>query len=104
MSKTVITWLIFILPIAMGLFYVKHIVQGLEEDLSELERSIEQDKEEVHVLRAEWAYLSRPERVKNLAGEYLDLAPTTSKQIADVKVIPYGEQNSKIMRSNLEAR
>lgn len=89
MSKTAITWIMFILPIALGLFYVKHIVQNLEEEITQLERSIEADEEEVHVLRAEWAYLSRPERIKNLAGNYLDIEPTTSAQIADVKVIPH---------------
>ena len=87
-STTLVTWIVFVLPLALGLFYVKHVVQNLEEDLTQFERSIASDKEEIHVLKAEWAYLSRPERVKNLASRYLDLAPTSSDQIADVTSIP----------------
>ncbi|PIR31814.1 MAG: cell division protein FtsL [Alphaproteobacteria bacterium CG11_big_fil_rev_8_21_14_0_20_44_7] len=104
MSKTIVTWLLFILPVAMGLFYVKHIVQNLEEDLAALERSIDVDQEEVHVLKAEWTYLSRPERVKTLASKYLDLEPTTSRQIADVQVIPFSIGEGKIMTSSVEIK
>lgn len=89
MNKTIATWLMFIVPMALGLFYVKHIVENLEEELSALERSIDSDKEEVHVLRAEWAYLSRPERVESLASQYLELEPASGAQIADVSSIPF---------------
>jgi cell division protein FtsL len=87
-KNTLATLIIFILPLALGLFYVKHIVQNLEEDLSSLEYKIKSDKEEIHVLKAEWAYLSRPERVKVLASRYLDLQPTSSEQIAEINTIP----------------
>jgi cell division protein FtsL len=87
-KNTLATLIIFILPLALGLFYVKHMVQNLEEDLSSLERQIKNDKEEIHVLKAEWAYLSRPERVKVLAAQNLDLQPTSSEQIAEINSIP----------------
>ena len=88
-NTTIATWIVFILPLALGLFYVKHMVQNLENELTSLEKSINSDNEEIHVLKAEWAYLSRPERVKNLAARYLDLEPTSSDQIAlDIESIP----------------
>jgi cell division protein FtsL len=89
----------FILPVALGLFYVKHIVENLEEDLSALEKSISTDADEVHVLRAEWAYLSRPERVQKLAGTYLDLEPASGSQIADVKAIPFPQEEVAVLSS-----
>jgi cell division protein FtsL len=89
MTRTTWTWILFILPIALGLFYVKHIVENLEEDMAALEKSIGSDKEEVHVLRAEWAYLSRPERVQKLASSYLELEPASGAQIADVESLPF---------------
>ena len=98
-STTIITWIIFILPIALGLFYVKHIVAGLETDLSSLQRSIGSDKEEIHVLTAEWTYLSRPERVRELSSKYLDLQPTKSTQIADLRKIPM--QNITVASASL---
>ena len=99
-STTIVTWMIFILPIALGLFYVKHIVANLEEDLASLHKSIKSDKEEIHVLTAEWTYLSRPERIKDLANKYLDLAPTKSAQIADIHQIPMANDGALIVQSS----
>lgn len=99
MNRTTLTWVMFILPVALGLFYVKHIVENLEEDLSALEKSIATDADEVHVLRAEWAYLSRPERVQKLAGTYLDLEPASGAQIADVKAIPFPKEEVAVLSS-----
>lgn len=86
--STVMTWIVFILPLALGLFYVKHVVENTENDLAQLEDQINSDQDEIHVLKAEWIYLSRPDRIKKLASQYLDLQPTDSKQIADINSIP----------------
>jgi len=86
--STIMTWVVFILPLAMGLFYVKHVVENTEEDLASLESQINSDQDEIHVLKAEWIYLSRPDRVKRLADKYLQLQPTDSTQIADINSIP----------------
>lgn len=99
-STTIVTWMIFILPIALGLFYVKHIVANLEGNLASLHKNIKSDKEEIHVLTAEWTYLSRPERVKDLASRYLDLAPTKSTQIADISQIPIGNDGAMVVQSS----
>lgn len=104
MNKTTLTWIMFILPVALGLFYVKHIVENLEEDLAALEKSISTDADEVHVLRAEWAYLSRPERVQKLAVNHLDLEPASGSQIADVKAIPFPQEDAAILSSWSSAR
>lgn len=90
--STIMTWIVFILPLAMGLFYVKHVVENTEEDLAALEDQINFDQDEIHVLKAEWIYLSRPDRVKKLADRYLDLQPTNSTQIADINSIPMSGQ------------
>lgn len=99
MNKTVATWIMFILPVALGLFYVKHIVQNLEDELATLERSIETDTEEVTMLRAEWSYQTRPDRIKKLAGKHLHLEPTNAAQIADVRFIPHSKDSASIMTS-----
>lgn len=99
-STTIITWIIFILPIALGLFYVKHVVANLEDDLAALNKSIKADKEEIHVLTAEWTYLSRPERIKQLSVKYLDLAPTKSTQVADIRQIPMMNDGAVLVQSN----
>ena len=103
-STTIITWVVFILPIALGLFYVKHVVANLETELSSLHRSIKSDKEEIHVLTAEWTYLSRPERVKQLSTKYLELAPTTSTQVADIRQIPRNNDGAMLSMSSYNAQ
>lgn len=107
MSKTTLTWVIFTLIAGLSVFYVKHIVENLEDELAQLESSINADNDEVHVLRAEWAYLSRPERVQKLAGQYLNLEPASGAQIADVKAIPFpgqqGNQNGLITTASWKA-
>lgn len=100
MRSTVVSFVVFILPIALGLFYTKHVVANLEEDMSSLQRSITSDKEEIHVLTAEWAYLSRPERVKDLAAKYLELEPTKSTQIADISQIPFMNDGAVVVQSS----
>ena len=97
---TILTWIIFILPLALGLFYVKHIVANLEGDYASLEKNIKSDKEEIHVLAAEWTYLSRPERIKDLSAKYLDLSPTKSTQIADISQIPMSNDGAMVVQSS----
>ena len=38
----------------------------------------------VRILRAEWVYLTRPQRLQELAGKYLALKPTAARQIAQL--------------------
>ncbi len=94
--STVMTWIVFILPLALGLFYVKHVVENTENELASLEGQINSDQDEIHVLKAEWIYLSRPDRVKKLASQYLDLQPTDSKQIADITAIPMAYEGNVV--------
>lgn len=56
---------------AFGLFQVKNNVKNLKKDLVELQRQISSDKESIHVLRAEWAFLNQPERIRELSQRYL---------------------------------
>ena len=97
--STVMTWIVFILPLALGLFYVKHVVENTENELAALESQINADQDEIHVLKAEWIYLSRPDRVKKLASQYLDLQPTDSKQIADISSIPMAYEGQVVHSS-----
>lgn len=58
-----------------GLLRVSHNVQQAEQQLAELNRSIEQEKNSIRLLNAEWAYLNNPERLEKLSAQYLDLMP-----------------------------
>lgn len=68
-----------------GLFHVKHRVQNLKRDLYETQRQLKENREAIHVLKAEWAYLNQPSRLKKLASKHLDLKHIEAKQLYLVK-------------------
>lgn len=56
-----------------GLFQVKYKVYNLKRDLMEINRQLAADKDSIRVLKAEWAYLNKPERIQQLSGKYLQM-------------------------------
>jgi hypothetical protein len=64
-----------------GLFQVKFHVQSLSNDITELNVQLKHERESLHVLKAEWTYLNKPERLKQLSDKYLSLNKVNLKQI-----------------------
>ena len=81
---TVIVAGVVISALVFGLFQIKLAVQNLEGRLMTLDRALLKSETEIHVLRAEWAYLNLPERLARLAARYLDLAPLRAEQIVSI--------------------
>jgi len=75
--------LIILLVASLGitLFAVKYQVQDLEEELIGFNRSITDERQAIHVLKAEWSHLNEPTRLKNLAKRYLDMNAIESDQV-----------------------
>ena len=88
MTRFVITWLAAVTLGAIGLFYVSHRVELLEDRLAREDRAILRHQEVIHVLRAEWTYLNRPERIADLARRYLALAPLSADRVVDIQDLP----------------
>lgn len=67
--------------LASSLFVVENEVQGMREDLKEINRQIVADREAIHIMQAEWAYLTQPERIALLSNKYLpEMVPQQSSQ------------------------
>jgi len=64
----------------VGLFVVKNQVQSLEVELTRINREIREEREDLHVLRAEWSHLNEPGRLEMLASKYLELIPLEAIQ------------------------
>ena len=87
-----VVWLFVIVVAAFMLYKVKYEVQTLKNKVAEASRQLEQEKQALHVVAAEWAYLNRPERLQKLAVKYLASSEVTVMQIADIEAIPFPGQ------------
>ena len=67
--------------LSLTLFMVKYQVQDLEGELVEYNRSMTEDRQAIHVLKAEWSHLNQPSRLRDLAERYLGLGALDSGQI-----------------------
>ena len=78
------TTMLFLLAagaLSLILFSVKYQVQDLEQELRDLNRAIIADREAVHVLKAEWAYLNDPVRLKGVVAKFFSLEPIRPDQM-----------------------
>ena len=81
-------WVAVIGAMAGGLFHLKHEVQRVEDELAGVDRDLLASQEAIQVLRAEWSYLNRPERLSALASRHLDLEPLAPDQIGVIEALP----------------
>lgn len=77
---------------AYGLYLVKWEVRELKRQNTLLTAEIMQEKEAIRVLEAEWAYLTRPQRLRQLADKYLELGVINGMQLADVDMLEENDQ------------
>ena len=70
------------------LYQVKTGIDERQDWLQQLELRIANTKRDIAVLEAEWAYLSRPERVMTLSGDLLQMTPIGQDRILPLDAIP----------------
>ena len=80
--------LILVCGLGFGLFKVKYEVQSLEDELGKINRQTVADQEAIHVLKAEWSYLTQPVRIGDMAARHLALQPVTSAQMGSFDQLP----------------
>lgn len=84
--------MLVIVGAAFMLYRVKYEVQALQQQIVESERELAHEREALRVVSAEWAYLNRPERLRQLAAKYLSSGSLTVEQIAEIEAIPFPRQ------------
>ena len=70
------------------LYQVKTSIDERQDLLRSLELSIANTKRDIAVLEAEWAYISRPDRVMKLSNGLLEMAPIGQDRILPLNAIP----------------
>ncbi len=83
-----------ILVIVLGYWAYHQTIetQMADRDVQNLQRAINTERERLSVLRAEWAYLNRPDRLRELVNfnfERLELLPLAPEQFGEASEIPY---------------
>lgn len=91
MRRFKLTWLVLVTVLGVALYQVKYKVMELEQQQIALHHQINQEQETVQVLKAELAYLSRPDILLSSAEKLLDLQELKAEQIAGFQDLPFGD-------------
>lgn len=83
-----------VLVVVLGYWAYHQTIQTqmTDREVDRLQRQIVNERERLGILRAEWAYLNRPDRLRDLASfnfERLGLLPLAPGQFGDVAQIPF---------------
>ena len=82
-------WLLLAAGAVAAMFHITFEVEKLEARLHDTNRQIVREQETTHVLRAEWSYLNRPQRLESLSKELLpNLVPVASAQFITFARLP----------------
>lgn len=88
-KRTIALWVGIIIGAAYGLYEVKWQVRDLREQNLLTEAEIIKERRALEVLSAEWAYLTRPERLEQLTQKHLpELVSSNGTQVADIEEYP----------------
>lgn len=96
-SIVIITCLITIYT----LFNIKEGVISIKSEIVEVNKQLQHEMDTIHLLKAELAYLSSPERLKQLNEQYIKLNET---QISQMDVDPLKDQNIVHTKQVITAR
>jgi hypothetical protein len=81
-----------VMGLAFWAYQENYRTQQSQRRVDSLHRQIGEAREAIGVLRAEWAYLNRPERLRELADlnyERLNLLPLGAEHFAEVEQVAY---------------
>ena len=92
-----ILWICLAIIVGLGLFAIKYQAKDLENQLASINREIVRNREEIHVLNAEWSYLNDPARLREMSIRLLVMQPLAPAQIATLDTLgtpPMGRQSA----------
>ena len=87
---------LFVLLGAFWLYQVKHEAKEEERKIVSLEKQIADEKEALLLLKAEWSYLNRPDRLQQLSegfAKQLGLSEVQPYQIGSMDDLPERQQD-----------
>ena len=84
-----------VIGLAFWAYHENYKTQAVQGDTEDLQRQISHARERLRVLNAEWAYLNRPDRLRELADlnfEKLGLLPFEPHQFGRIDEVAFPKQ------------
>ena len=86
--RIIILTAVVLASLGTTLYQVKTGIDERQAELRRLQANIVTTKRDILVLEAEWAFLSRPDRVMNLSTSLLDMKPISRDRVLPLDAIP----------------
>ena len=86
--RIIILTAIALASLGTTLYQVKTGIDERQAELRRIKAEIATTERDIAVLEAEWAFLSRPDRVLNLSASLLDMEPISRDRILPLEAIP----------------
>lgn len=82
MKSFLFNLLLFVIAVGsgIGLFLMKYRVVEYEKELAAIHKTIINDRREIHTLKADWAVLTEPSRLRKLIEEKTEFKTIQGKQ------------------------
>ncbi len=81
-------FILIVAAVSYGLYQLSYEVQELEKNLASVNSRINDNRETIRILKAEWSYQNRPENLQSLASRYLPLLLVAPYQVTKVAYLP----------------
>jgi hypothetical protein len=88
---------------AAYVYTIKYDTLYYAEEVVKLRRKIEREGEAIAIAKAEWALLTRPDRLQRLVEQNLDLVPMTVAQLGKLSDLPQRPAKADAIGMKLEA-
>ncbi len=86
--RIIIITAVVLASLGTTLYQVKTGIDERQAELRRLQANIAVTQRDIAVLEAEWAFLSRPDRVMNLSASLLGMKPISRDRILPLDAIP----------------
>lgn len=94
----ILVWCALAILASAMLYNTSYRVRDLQNDLDHITADIQREQEKLHVLKAEWSFLTSPDRIARLSKMHLDTTPNsrtiTTAQLD--KVLPIGFKSTPL--------